>query len=99
MVLFSDLADAIDEKLHEDYKTYWIDFWMNKQQLAITEDHKDFKFYKRCWDKGVPFSGVTGAMFSYKLTPTSVGTEVEIRCNLTETKEKNPWISISADNW
>lgn len=98
-VLFPDLADAIDEQLHNEYKDYWINFWIAKQQIAIVEQDKNFSLYKQFWDKGLPYAGEFGALFSYKLTPTSIGTDVSIRCNMAETKESNPWVNISADNW
>ncbi len=97
--MFSDIELAIDEDLHQAYKDYWINFWLSRQQVEITETNKSYRHCKSFWDKGMPYAGVSNALFSYKLTPTSIGTEVDIRCNLSEGKEPNAWVNISSDNW
>lgn len=74
----------IDTKLKTEFEKLAIKKAIEKQKLDFANASNELKeFYEECWNDGFPYSGVTGGQFSYILTPTSIGINVVMRCNIT----------------
>ena len=71
---------------------------IDHQRIMVTPEHRLYEQHKAYWDHGYPFCGPTQALFSYKITQTSIGEEVWIRCNWSLEGE-NEWYFIGDDNW
>lgn len=54
------------------------------QKEEITKDMSDYQIYKSAWDLGYPYAGSSGADLSYNFTPSSIGTFVTVKNNLSE---------------
>jgi hypothetical protein len=68
---------------------------IRQQKDRITLDDPFYLMYKDHWDDGYAYGGAVGGVITYSFTPTSLGTDLVIRHNLTSNTinltEYNNW--------